>query len=351
MLTANRVIPAAINAGLLTADDVVKRTVEVCAIGMSHPVFRLSIDGRPMLILKTFSARRGDTDGELACELAVATLADRIPALAALLPMRLPWTGPEQVIATAFRHGAVAGSFDGMSTGTSDSRLGWPELVRALVPKLALMHLATQELQEPKLALSARIPWGLRLIDGDASTDIWANSPLAHLLSEFFRDSVTVSAVRRARGAWRVRCLIHGDLKHDNILVYPDGVDIIVTVIDWEMARWGDPAWDLAALFVRPLLVHAHSANAWSEANIAAAAMLVVEYARVARLSPQALCQRLVFYSGIWLIMTALQYVSTLVGTASKGEVMPILAAARATLIDADQLTTRLIAKVEESMA
>lgn len=47
---------------------------------------------------------------------------------------------------------------------------------------------------------------------------------------------------------WQNECLIHGDLRFDNVLIRPRtecnaGEAIIV---DWEMVQHGDPAWDLA---------------------------------------------------------------------------------------------------------
>jgi aminoglycoside phosphotransferase (APT) family kinase protein len=49
---------------------------------------------------------------------------------------------------------------------------------------------------------------------------------------------------------WRYTCLIHGDLKWENLLVSTraansSGRQLIIT--DWELARLGDPRWDLGA--------------------------------------------------------------------------------------------------------
>jgi Phosphotransferase enzyme family len=48
---------------------------------------------------------------------------------------------------------------------------------------------------------------------------------------------------------WRFDSLIHGDLKWDNVLVFPAGGDRLdFRVVDWEMADFGDAAWDVGAV-------------------------------------------------------------------------------------------------------
>ena len=52
-----------------------------------------------------------------------------------------------------------------------------------------------------------------------------------------------------AGGSWR--CLIHNDLKWDNILVHPregETEPTEVKLIDWEMAGLGDPCWDVGTV-------------------------------------------------------------------------------------------------------
>lgn len=53
---------------------------------------------------------------------------------------------------------------------------------------------------------------------------------------------------------WRIEAVIHGDIKMDNVLVLNPGADEEcgasgLRLIDWEMAQWGDPAWDVAGVF------------------------------------------------------------------------------------------------------
>lgn len=52
---------------------------------------------------------------------------------------------------------------------------------------------------------------------------------------------------------WQPSCIIHHDLKWDNLIACPTGrrskVRFALNVIDWEAAQWGDPRWDLGSIF------------------------------------------------------------------------------------------------------
>ena len=47
---------------------------------------------------------------------------------------------------------------------------------------------------------------------------------------------------------WRAETFIHNDVKWDNFLVYARAGSRRLTqmkIIDWELANFGDPAWDV----------------------------------------------------------------------------------------------------------
>jgi hypothetical protein len=79
------------------------------------------------------------------------------------------------------------------------------------------------------------------------------------------------------------------------------------------------------------------------------AAALIAGYADAARVPVHAVAQRLVLYSGVWLIMTMMQFVATLSGPENaEPQIAPMRSAARTTLVQADRLTARVIAAVGE---
>ena len=48
---------------------------------------------------------------------------------------------------------------------------------------------------------------------------------------------------------WRFDCLMHGDMKWDNCLIYPDEKQMAqLKLIDWELIDIGDARWDVAGL-------------------------------------------------------------------------------------------------------
>ena len=60
-----------------------------------------------------------------------------------------------------------------------------------------------------------------------------------------------VRRLDRLGDLWQPETLIHNDVKGDNVLVIPPkpgvaGTSIEIRLVDWELVRYGDPAWDLA---------------------------------------------------------------------------------------------------------
>ncbi len=52
------------------------------------------------------------------------------------------------------------------------------------------------------------------------------------------------------RQSWQCETLIHGDLKWDNAIVFPSATAYPeIRLIDWEMADFGDSAWDVGGVF------------------------------------------------------------------------------------------------------
>lgn len=348
MLSPEAVIPAALAAGMITPADIVDGTVDVRSIGRSHPVALLSVAGAPRLVFKSFAPKRGDTDGERAREIAVAALAKAIPALGRLLAPQVDWPADDDVIVSHAVPGQTPWLLDGLGgSEIAGAPLDWAGLVAIVAAPLAACHRATARLTRDDGSvppcLDAGPPWGLRLFDGDGPADLWASPPLLPVLRRMAASPAIVAGTRRARAAWRRVCLVHGDLKHDNLLVARADNETSLTLIDWEMARLGDPAWDLAALLVRLVLANAPGPP-WPEATVTAAATLVSAYATAATIPPPALAQRVVLYTGAWLQMTALQYLSVMGGAAPADQLEPMLTAAATTLAEADAITATLLA-------
>jgi hypothetical protein len=71
------------------------------------------------------------------------------------------------------------------------------------------------------------------------------------ILRNFQTTEVLGEILDGLRDLWRPETVIHADIKFDNVLVRPDSASpesaaIEVWIADWELVRFGDPAWDLA---------------------------------------------------------------------------------------------------------
>jgi hypothetical protein len=366
MVDVQDLIPTLLREGVLAPAEALGRRVELVSVGRSHPVFRLDLDGRPAAAAKLFGERRGETDGEAEREAAVYALRDDMPALAELLPRLLAARPDAGLFVTAWFDGLPAWDGDALTGATDRDAVGGDAvggdavggdavggdavggdaaadletLARRVAAPLAALHRdGAKRLRDGTLdaRLAAPCPWALRVFDGDAPAELWRHPTVAPVLARAGTRPALVRGVRRARGAWRPVTLIHGDLKHDNVLIASDGG---VAVVDWEMARIGDPAWDLAGLMARPLL--GSSEAAWGAANEAAAVRMVAAYAAAARLSLPALAQRLVLYCGVWLLMSLLQSRSVAPET-DDAATERLLGRASATFGDCDRLVARLV--------
>jgi hypothetical protein len=73
-----------------------------------------------------------------------------------------------------------------------------------------------------------------------------ANLSLLRIIQEFPGIQDGLDDLQRS---WRQECLIHGDLKAENIVLETAGRKGGLRMIDWELARLGDPAWDVGSVW------------------------------------------------------------------------------------------------------
>jgi len=139
--------------------------------------------------------------------------------------------------------------------GEADPDLGLPPISQFLAVALAACHLvqvAGGNGDSPLSALPRLPPWALDIprpppeILQDLSP---GQVQILKLLQERPRIAAQLDGLR---SAWAAGALVHGDLKWANLLVEvesPGGRPIGLKLIDWELARLGDPAWDIGSVF------------------------------------------------------------------------------------------------------
>ena len=66
------------------------------------------------------------------------------------------------------------------------------------------------------------------------------------LLELIKSDEDHLKRIQSVADEWKVECLIHGDLKFQNLLIDENEN---LRIVDWETCDLGDPCWDIAAVF------------------------------------------------------------------------------------------------------
>lgn len=344
-LAADRVIRAALSAELISADDVISRGVIVEQVGRSHSVYRLLRGGVPFAFIKSFGHTRGETDGNIQRERAILKLAETRDGVANLIPEELQWNEKGNELVTRSIPGISAWELDLAGGGKWTPEEAWDTLCASLLKPLAVFHRSTRDIAKNQAvgfpALASQTPWVLKIFSGDTPEDLWQTQSIQHLLSLASQNSRLVKGIREARRLWKPMCVIHADLKHDNIVLHRDKS----YVIDWEMARVGDPAWDLAGLCSRFQLI-AESKNGWGEREFKCLARLLVLYSDQSRLDVEVLTRRLLRYLGAWVLMAAIQHQSTLDQTEVSESCLSMLHKASSTFENIERLERRILDQI-----
>lgn len=124
-------------------------------------------------------------------------------------------------------------------------------LATAIGDALGALH---QETTETVAALPARpAPWVLSVHQPNLSIFRDASSAALELIRIVQSAPELGDGLEALRGVWEPSCLIHHDVKWDNLIACPIGNRLTarfrIKIIDWETAQIGDPRWDLGSVF------------------------------------------------------------------------------------------------------
>jgi hypothetical protein len=126
-------------------------------------------------------------------------------------------------------------------------RMSEPGFMRRIGGTLAIVHRATFGQPMP-VSGAAGI---LEVADRPEATGLDRPPQTQALMRRIASDALLADALRAAKADYRVRCLIHGDLRPEHWMELPDST---LRLIDWEMGGGGDPMLDLASAMVEPAL-------------------------------------------------------------------------------------------------
>ena len=235
-----------IGRGVLVAEAVVSGDLCIVDSSRRNHNFKVIRSNGPGLFVKQMRHTQPDAMLTLQREAACYELAREHPALGRLMPRLVKYDHARHVLVVELLPEAE-------SLGDYHVRQNaFPlEIGRMLGEALGTCHARSNTFPENKALkelLTRRVPTILTLGRGGFAMlgKFGRIGPSASTVLQQHKD---LQALLDALGEeWRFDSLIHGDMRWDNVLVFstPTGPDF--RIVDWEMADFGDAAWDVGTV-------------------------------------------------------------------------------------------------------
>jgi hypothetical protein len=245
-LTAANLVHFLMNQGLLGASEIVAGEVAVIDASRRNRNFKVVRNGSAGLFVKQMRDMQTDAMLTLKREAACYELAKEDAALSRLMPRLVRYDENRHVIVVDLLPGA-----ESLLNYHTRHKTFPVEVGRMLGEGLGLYHTQASALIENeklKQLLARQIPLILTLGRG-------GHAMLNHFgrvgpaLSALLQQHKDFEGLLDALGAeWRFDSLVHGDMKWDNVLIFPAAAGLDFRIVDWEMADFGDAAWDVGAV-------------------------------------------------------------------------------------------------------
>jgi len=245
-LTVANVAHFLIGRGLLGTESVVSGDLVVLDASRRNRNFKVIRAGGGLFV-KQMRDMQADAMLTLRREAACYDLARSDPALARLMPRLVAYDASRHVLIVEMVPDAESLAEYHLRHRAFPAALG-----RALGEAIGLYHARACALagNEATRELFARqVPVVLTLGRGGHAM-LGQYGRIGPALSSVIQQHPEFQELLDALGAeWRFDSLIHGDMKWDNVLVFPVGADRPdFRIVDWEMADIGDAAWDVGAV-------------------------------------------------------------------------------------------------------
>lgn len=222
-------------------------------------------DGRQLLVKQELHNSQGKTAGEFAYEWRMQKFLEHFPELNPIrlwLPEVLHFNADNSIIIFNYLN-----NYRDLADFYTKENVFPTAIATAIGTILATIHRATLDRQDyqnfftqnrDQVSVNSSVKW-FRSINRIAP-EVFGQVPADGL--KFFAlyqryDSIG-QAIAELTSAFNPCCLVHNDLKPDNILLHLDWEEApakpessglsIVRLIDWELCDWGDPAFDLGHL-------------------------------------------------------------------------------------------------------
>jgi len=252
-----------IHEGLISAKDIVDGDFQVTDISRRNQNYRVEFGDGNGFLIKQVKSSDPQAAASFQCEAAVHWLAQNDPDFAPFngLSPRCRGYDPQRNLLVINLIGEARTLSEALVKGLDNQQAARTGQLLAIAHWQTGRKMLEGNLESP---FKRRIPWTLTIQTLPAehlSTVSEGNRQLIVMVqtTPALRDMLTA-----VHSAWRPQAFIHGDLKPDNCLVLNsvEKHERYVQFVDWELADFGDPAWDLAALlqgFWTPsLLQHGH---------------------------------------------------------------------------------------------
>lgn len=249
-LTVDNLAHYLLARGRVTPDDIVSGDFVALEAGRRNRNFKVFLRDRAGLFIKQVSTATAEMATTLHREAACYQLAQENPNFSALrghVPRLLDYDPKRHTLTVELVK-------DGESLNEYHSRVrAFPESVGLMQARLiaSQQREAARMMSTPAdLALFPRMrPWLLSLTE-NAELMASSLSPGQWRLVQILRQTPELRRGLAALAAsWQVNSLIHVDVKWDNFLLFrnSEGQEAL-WLVDWELADFGDAAWDAACV-------------------------------------------------------------------------------------------------------
>jgi hypothetical protein len=232
--------------GLLGAEEIVSGRLSVIDASRRNRNFKVIRGGAPGLFVKQMRDMQTDAMLTLKREAACYELARDVPALSRLMPRLIRYDESRHTLVMELLPEAES------LLAYHGRNKGFPvEIGRMLGEGLGVYHSqAGALLENDKLKdLLQRYPPVILTLSRGGHTALGQFGRIGPVISALLQQHKDFEVLLDALGGeWRFDSLIHGDMKWDNVLVFPAGDGLDFRIADWEMADFGDAAWDVGAV-------------------------------------------------------------------------------------------------------
>ncbi|HYO14904.1 MAG TPA: phosphotransferase [Thermoanaerobaculia bacterium] len=250
LLTARNVAPYLLERGLIPPEPWVDGDLRIVEVRRRCRSFKVLAGDLPGCFVKQIPDAEADSQAALAREAACLWLAREDPGLACLAPL-LPrfraFDPAHHILVTELLHPSASLAARHLRQGDLPPGLAalWGESLGAVHRDTAAAFAS-----RPRSALfpGAR-PAFLTAHRGEAPPAGREWTPAEHVLAAVRGQTGFPAALEALCADWRPACLIHGDLRWDNVLLLETGAGApALKLVDWELADLGDPGWDVGSV-------------------------------------------------------------------------------------------------------